>query len=207
MAPGLLTAASTASEMAMPRLPGWFGSLAIEPPPGVRRVARAFPDRAAEHLHEDAAAGLLAVARADHIDPRFDAELGPRVGQGGAPLAGAGLGRQGRDALLGRQPGLHDGRVRLVAADRPDAFVLVEDAGGRIQVFFEPDGVDERGRPEDRIGLEDVAGDRDLPFRCDISWPMKPLEKSPSRSEGTSGFLVTGCRGGSGGVGRSALML
>jgi len=62
-------------------------------------------------------------------------------------LAGAGLRWQLLDAGLAVVEGLRDRGVRLVAAGRADALVLVEDARRRIERAFEPRRAIERRRP------------------------------------------------------------
>jgi hypothetical protein len=63
---------------------------------------------------------------------------------------------------------LHDRGVRLVAAHRADAFVFVEDAGRSAQIFPEGGGVDERRRPEDRVGLQDLLRNGHLAVGRDL---------------------------------------
>ena len=57
-------------------------------------VARRADHGGAPALHHRAPVGLLVVARADHVDDALEAEQAARERQGGAPLAGAGLGRE-----------------------------------------------------------------------------------------------------------------
>ena len=65
-------------------------------------------------------------------------------GERRAPLAGAGLGGQPLDAGFLVVEGLRHRRVRLVAAGRADALVLVEDARRRIERLLQPAGAEER---------------------------------------------------------------
>src|SRR3989304_8496037 len=81
----------------------------------------------AVRLHQDPSVWLLVVAGADHVDLDLDPEQRTGKGERAAPLTGAGLGREARDTLLAGVERLGDGGVRLVAAGRADAPVLLVD--------------------------------------------------------------------------------
>ena len=98
--PPLVAATSTASEMAMPRLPVLFGLRCQDRAAGVRAVRRAGRDGGAVGLHDGAAVRLLLVADLHHVDVDGDLEDVAGDGQRGAPLARAGLGGDALDAFL-----------------------------------------------------------------------------------------------------------
>ena len=70
----------------------------------------------AEGLHDRLAVGLLLIGYLYHVDLEVQPEVGARLGQRRAPLAGSGLGRQALEALLLGVVRLRDGRVELVRA-------------------------------------------------------------------------------------------
>ena len=114
--PSWVTAYSSASLMAMPRLPVRFGIAGQDGASGVGLGAGAGHDPAAPGLHHDAAIGLLLVADGDHKDLALQAEeLGGKA-QGAAPLTGPGLGGKALQAFLLGIVGLGHGGVGLVAA-------------------------------------------------------------------------------------------
>ena len=120
-------------------------------------------DGSPEGLHDRAAVGLLLIADLDHVDGAVDAELLGGVGQRTAPLAGAGLGGQVRDALLLGIVGLGDGGVELVAAGRRDTLILEIDMRRGSEGLFELIGTHERGATIGGILLADGFRDGD-PF-------------------------------------------
>ena len=119
------------------------GRLAEDRPAVVRRQRRAGHDLRAVRLHQDPPVRLLVVAGADHVDLDLEAEVGAGERQGAPPLAGTGLGREALDALLLVVEGLGERGVRLVAAGRADALVLVVDVGRAYRARARGDG---RGR-------------------------------------------------------------
>jgi hypothetical protein len=129
---------------------------------GVR--ARARHDLGAEGLHQDAPIRLLLIGDLDHVDLALQAEEAAGLRQGRAPLAGAGLGRQARDALLLVVVRLRDGRVGLVAARRAHALVLVVDVGRRIERLLEPARAIERRGPPQAQDVPHLVGDLDPPL-------------------------------------------
>ena len=86
-----VAASSTASEMAMPRLPGESGCRR-HVPAGLGVVGGAGDDLRAPDLHQRAPIRLLLVADLDHVDLAFEPEQPAGEGERAAPLAGAGLG-------------------------------------------------------------------------------------------------------------------
>jgi hypothetical protein len=89
-----VTAASMASLMAMPRLPGVSGSWPGSGGPALVSVLGLATHLAAPGLHHQLAEGLLVEADAHHEHLALQAEQGAGERQGAAPLAGAGLGGQ-----------------------------------------------------------------------------------------------------------------
>ena len=87
-----VAASSTASLMAMPRLPGEFGSLLEDFLAGLGVGAGAGHDLRAPGLHHDPAVRLLLVGDLDHVDLALQAEDLAGERERGAPLAGARLG-------------------------------------------------------------------------------------------------------------------
>jgi hypothetical protein len=106
--------------------------------------------------------GLLVIARAHHPDLALEPEQPAGEGEGGTPLAGAGLGRELADAGRGVLVGLRDCGVRLVRAGRRAALVLVVDVGRGVEFAFESMGAIQRGWPPQLVRLPDRLGDLDL---------------------------------------------
>ena len=130
--------------------------------------ARARDDLGAVRLHEDPAVRLLVVARPDHVDLDLEAEDRPGERHRAAPLAGAGLRRDPRDALLLVEERLGERRVGLVAARRAHALVLVVDVRGRIERLLQPVRPVQGRRPVERVRLAHRIGDLDLPVGADL---------------------------------------
>src|SRR5215218_8025081 len=99
----------------------------------LREIRGARVDLRAVSLHHDAPVGLLVVADADHVYRAIEAHHAAGEGQGRAPLARSGLCGQAPDAFLAIVVSLGDGGVRLVAAGRRAALVLVVDVGRSIE--------------------------------------------------------------------------
>src|SRR5262249_19105369 len=129
--------------------------------PGAGRVARTGMDRRAVALHQQAAIGLLVVAHLDHVDGAVETEEAAGHREGAAPLAGAGLGRESPDAFLLVVVRLGDGGVRLVAADRAHALVLVVDPGRRLEVLLQAKGAMQRRRPPELVDVAHLVRDVD----------------------------------------------
>ena len=191
----------------MPRLPGEFGSLARMARPEFGFIARARDAGGAVGLHQRPAVGLLLIADLDHVDLDLDAEQLPGEGERRAPLAGAGLGRQLPDAGLAVVEGLRHGGVRLVAARRADALVLVEDAGRRIEQLSRAGGR-ERAAPAARACRcrAPAPGSRS---RARSRPPARsaPSGRAAARSSGPIGLPVPGWSARRRRRGRSAAML
>src|SRR5829696_4488497 len=114
--------------------------------PALRVARRARDDLGAPELDHRAPERLLVVGDANHVDLALEADQLARERERAPPLAGAGLGRKPRPALLFVVVRLRHGGVRLVAAGRADALVLVEDARPRAHRLLEPVGAVERRR-------------------------------------------------------------
>src|SRR3972149_2639772 len=112
----------------------------------VRLVARARVHLRAVHAHDELPVRLLVVRHADHEHLRAEVEHARRKRDGGTPLSGPRLRREGLPALLLRVVRLGDGRVRLVRPDRAQVLALVVDLRGGLQVRLEPHFAVHRGR-------------------------------------------------------------
>ena len=132
---------------------------------GLREVRRARVNLGPVGLHHDAPVGLLVVADADHVDRAIEVHHAAGEGQGGAPLARSGLRGQAPDALLAVVVRLGDGGVRLVAAGRADALVLVVDVGRGVEELFQAAGAEERGRAPEAVDLTHLFGDGNIGLR------------------------------------------
>jgi hypothetical protein len=135
---------------------------------GLRVGAGAGHHLGAPRLHHDAAVGLLLIGHLHHVDLALQPEQLAGQRQGRAPLAGAGLGRQAGDLLLLVVVGLGHRGVRLVAAGRAHAFVLVVDAGRRAERFLQPPrAVERRGAPQ-AVDVAHLVGDLDPALLADL---------------------------------------
>ena len=142
--------------------------LGQHPPAVLGRRRRARHDLGAVDLHEVAPVRLLVVARPDHVDLDLEPEVRAGEGERRAPLAGARLGRQPLDAGVLVVERLGQRRVRLVAAGRAAALVLVVDVGRRAERLLEPMRPVERARPIQAIRLPDRLRDLDLALAADL---------------------------------------
>src|SRR5262249_15200942 len=115
--------------------------------PRLRVGAGTRHDLGAPRLHHDATIRLLLVRDLHHVDLALEAEQRAGERERRAPLAGAGLGAEPRDAFLLVVVRLRHGRVRLVAAGRADALVLVVDPRRSVEALLESPRADERSRP------------------------------------------------------------
>src|SRR4029078_6503721 len=122
----------------------------------------------AEHLHQRTPVGLLVVRDAHHVDVDLEAEERAGEGERRAPLARARLGRDPLDALARVVVRLRDSGVRLVAARRRDALVLVEDPRGLIGRLLEPSRAVERRRAPLPVDGPDLLRDRDARLGGDL---------------------------------------
>src|ERR671914_62471 len=123
-------------------------------PPALRVLRRAGDDLGAPGLDQRAPERLLLVRDLDHVDLALEPEQLAGERERAAPLAGAGLGREARSPLPDVVVRLRHRRVRLVAARRADALVLVEDARARADRLLEPLRSVQRRRPPESVDAE-----------------------------------------------------
>src|SRR5450631_1751826 len=102
---------------------GTIGILGLHLLPVLCLVAGAGEDGGAIGLHHEPPIRLLLVAYLDHVDGAIEAKESAGKGEGGSPLACAGLGGEMLGAGFAIVVGLGDGGVRLVAADGTGALV------------------------------------------------------------------------------------
>src|SRR5439155_24786678 len=88
--------------------------------------------------------------------------------QRASPLPGARLGRHTAASLLLDVVRLRHGRVRLVAARRANALVLVEDARARAELSLEAVCPVERGGAPEPVDVPDRLGNGDLRVTRDL---------------------------------------
>ncbi len=155
-------AASTASLIAMPRLPGESGWAREHVRARLGGPGRAGVHGGAPGLHHRAPVRLLVVGGADHPDLAVDAVLGAGEGQRAAPLAGAGLGGEPLGALGRVVVRLRDRGVRLVRPGRGHALVLVVNPRRGVQRLFQPVRPVQRGGPPQPVDVEHVGRDVDV---------------------------------------------
>src|SRR4051812_33573401 len=134
----------------------------------LRVLGRAGHDLGAPGLDHRAAERLLVVRDPDHVDLALEADQLARERERAAPLPGARLGGQARAALTLVVERLRDGGVRLMAAGRADALVLVEDPRARADRLLQPSRAVERRRSPERVEVEDLVRDRDLRLLADL---------------------------------------
>ena len=135
---------------------------------GVRLLGGARDAAGAERLHEPAPVRLLLVRDPDHEDVDLEPEDPSRERERRPPLAGAGLGRQARHALLLVVVRLGDRGIRLVRAGRRDALVLVVDACRRLERPLEPSSTVEGGRPPLPVHVAHLVGNHDALLGGDL---------------------------------------
>ena len=157
-------------------------------------------DLGAPRLDHRAPVRLLLVRDLDHVDLALEPEQRAGERERAAPLARAGLGREARAALLLVVVRLRDGGVRLVAAGRADALVLVVDPRPRAERLLEAVRAVERRRAPEAVDVAHLLGDLDLRARSLTSWRISAIGKSGARSAGPIGCPVPGCSTGGGGV-------
>ncbi len=191
----------------MPRLPVAVG-VAREHGAAVLRLGRrAWHAAGAVGLHQRSPVRLLVVRHAHHEDLHVDAEQGAGEGQRRAPLARAGLGGDLPDAGFLVVEGLGHRRVRLVAARRAHALVLVVDAGGRLERLLEAARAEQRRRTPLPVDVAHGPGDLDLALRRDLLLDERHREQ---RREVVGAERLAACpdaAAADGGDGRSAAML
>ncbi len=115
----------------------------------------------AVRLDQPAPVRLLVVRDPDHVDLDLEAEDSTRECKCRAPLAGPGLGRQARDALLLRVERLRHCGVRLVRPRGRDALVLVVDARRGLERLFQSARAIERRRAPLAIHRSHLFRDRE----------------------------------------------
>ena len=115
-------------------------------------------------LHQRLAVRLLVEAGLHHEDAHLQPEQRAGEGQRGAPLAGAGFGREPFHAGFLVVEGLRNGSVRLVAAGRADAFILVVDPGRGAERTLQPPCAEQRGGAPLPVDLAHRTGDFDFAF-------------------------------------------
>src|SRR5207302_4090845 len=98
--------------------------------------------------------GLLLVRHLDHVDLALEPDQLAGEGKCTPPLTGARLRRQSRAPFLLVVVRLRDGRVRLVASRRADAFVFVEDRRVRADRMLESASAIQRRRAPEAVDLE-----------------------------------------------------
>src|SRR5215207_4579834 len=125
----------------------------------VREVRGARVNFGPVSLHHNAPVWFLIVADADHVDRAIEAHHPAGEREGRAPLARPRLGGQAPDTLFAVVIRLGDGRVRLVAAGRRAALVLVVDVGRGVEEPLQTPGAEERGRAPEAIDLTHFFGD------------------------------------------------
>ena len=126
-------------------------------------------------LHQQAAIGLLVVADANHPDGALKPEKLASQRQRRAPLPRTGLRSKAASACELVVVGLRDRGVRLMAADRAGAFVLVINVSGRVQRLLQTNRAQQRRRPPERVNIAHLFGNLNPAFRAhllgnDVLW-------------------------------------
>ena len=170
-------ASSTASEIAIPRLPGVSGNSSRIARPLCVSLDGLATISAPQSWIIERRNGFCSYEIANHVDLALEADQLARERERAPPLAGAGLGREPRPALLLVVERLRHGGVRLVAAGRADALVLVEDARLRPHGLFEPARPVERRRTPEAVHVEDLLRDRDLRLLADLLQDQRHREE------------------------------
>ena len=154
-----------------------IGELLQDRAPALRVLGRAGHDLRAPSLDHRPPERLLVVRDANHVHLALEADQLARERERAPPLAGAGLGREPGPALLLVVERLRHGRVRLVAAGRADALVLVEDPRARARSLLEPARPVERSRTPERVEVENLLRDRDLRLLADLLHDQRHREE------------------------------
>ena len=141
---------------------GRAGVLGEDAPADLRLRGRARRHGRAVGAHHLSAEGLLLIRALDHIDFAVEPEVGAGHRQRGAPLTGAGLGRDAAQPLLLGIVRLRDGGVELVRAGGVVALELVVDFRRGLQLLFQTVGAHERRRAVHLIKVTDLVRDGDL---------------------------------------------
>ncbi len=119
-------------------------------------------------FHERAPVRLLVVGDAHHEDLHVDAEERARVRERRSPLPRPGLRRDPPDARLPVVESLCDRGVRLVAAGRAHALVLVVDLRRRIERLLQAARAVQRARAPVAIDVAHRLGDLDVALGRDL---------------------------------------
>ena len=135
---------------------------------GLRVLGGAGHDLGAPRVDHGAPARLLLVRDANHVDLALEPDELAGERERAAPLACAGLGGEACTPFLLVVERLRDRGVRLVAARRADALVLVEDARAGADRLLEAVRTEERRRAPEAVELEHLLGDRDLGVLRDL---------------------------------------
>ena len=121
-------------------------------------------DDRTEEPHHVAADGLLTQGGPDPEDRALKAHDLARVGESGAPLAGARARDDALHACAGVVVDLRQGCVELVAPDEVGTLVLVVDASVDAEAFLQARRPAQRRRTVLRVQVEDLVGDRYEPI-------------------------------------------
>ena len=116
----------------------------------------------AVHPHHFPAEGLLLVRDLHHVDLAVQIEEGAGHREGGAPLAGAGLGGNALEALLFGVVGLGNGGVQLVRAGGVVPLKLVVDLGGGAQGLLQKLRVDQGRGPVHLVEVQNLPGNVEI---------------------------------------------
>src|SRR6266478_5921 len=135
---------------------------------GLRVRARARDHLRAPGLHHDAPVRLLLVRHLHHVDLALQAEHLAGERERRAPLSSTRFGAEPGDLFLLVVVRLRDGRVRLVAAGRAHALVLVVDVRRRAEGLLEAARAIERRRPPQPIDVTDLVRDLDPALLADL---------------------------------------
>ena len=191
----------------MPRLPVESGCSARMARPAFVSSDGLATTRPPNDLDEAAAVRLLVVRDLHHPHVDLEPEDAACECKRRAPLAGAGLGRQARDAFLLVVVGLRDRGVRLVRARGRDAFVLVVDARRRLERLLETARAVERRRPPLPVDRSHLLGDRDESIGRDLLPDDRHREERREvvRADGLPGAGVEHGRRGCREIGRDVV--
>ena len=142
--------------------PGGAGELRQDLPAHIGRLGGGGGDGGAVDLHDLPAEGLLLIGALDHEDPAVQPQVPAGHGQGGAPLARAGLGGDALEALLLGVVGLGDGGVELVGAGGVVALEFVVDVGRGLELLLQAVGPDQGGGAVHLVEVPDLLGDLEI---------------------------------------------
>ena len=158
-------ASSTASLMAIPRLPGESGVSGQDLTSRVGFVTRAGKDLCSPGVHHQPAVRLLIIADFHHVHCAFHPEKFACQRQRASPLPCSGFGGQTLDAGLFVVKGLRHRGVGLVAASRAGSFVLVINMSRGIERLFQLPGAVKRRRPPQPIDVKHLPGNINFRLR------------------------------------------